>query len=192
MSSGPEAAHPPGSALPLLPGVGMVPDRMVLTLDHARWARFFHTEAQRIATALPELSSTTEHVGSTAVPGLLAKPIVDVAVVVGGVEDFERAVAALQHLGYLDRGQNGDDPLRRYLVLEIGHRRVAQLHLWAEAAPAWREAVAFRDLLRTRDDLREAYALEKRRVAAAVGWDKRAYSLAKGAFVAELLDRWIR
>mgnify|MGYP002623806528 CR=1 FL=1 len=192
MTSEPETAQAPRSAHRVPAGVGMSPDRMVLTLDHERWAHFFEAETQLIATALQELSPIIEHVGSTAVRGLLAKPIVDVAVVVGGVEDLEGAVAPLQTLGYLDRGQNGDDPLRRYLVLEVDQRRVAQLHVWTETAAAWREGVAFRDLLRTRDDLCEAYALEKRRVAAAVGWDKRGYSLAKGVFVGQILDRWIR
>lgn len=175
-----------------LSGLGMVPSRMVLTLAHERWARFFDAEAARLGAALCGLSPIIEHVGSTAVPGLLAKPIVDVGVVVGDVEDFAVAVAPLQALGYRDRGQNGDDLMRRYFVLEVDGRRVAQLHLWARAASAWREAVAFRDLLRTRADLREAYAVEKRRVAAAVGWRKGDYAVAKGAFVQELLDRWFR
>lgn len=192
MSGEREASHSPGSAHRVLPGVGMVPDRMVLTLDHDRWARFFDAEAARIATALQDPSPTIEHVGSTAVPGLLAKPIVDIGVAVGGVEDFSGAVAPLQSLGYRDRGRNGDDPMRRYFVLEVDGRRVVQLHLWAAAAPAWQEAVGLRDLLRTRADLRQAYAAEKRSVAAAVGWDKRTYSAAKGAFVAESLDRWVR
>lgn len=169
----------------------MAPDRMVLALDHDRWAAFFREEEGRVAEALSFLSPRIEHVGSTAVPGLLSKPVVDVGVV-ADLDAFSACLGPLEALGYRHRGQHGDDPLRRYFVLEADGRRVVQLHLWAETGVAWREAVAFRDLLRDREDLRAAYAAEKRRVAREVEWDKRAYSLAKGTFVDEVLQRWVR
>lgn len=172
--------------------VGMSRDRMVLTLGHRRWSRFFEVEAIRVAEALRDQSPRIEHIGSTAVPGLLAKPIVDIGGAVDDVDDVHAVVPDLEALGYQYRGQNGDDPLRRYFVLETGRRRVVQLHLWSQRASAWREALAFRDLLRGRPDLRKAYAEEKRRAAAEVGWKKGAYSIAKSAFVAELLDLWVR
>lgn len=166
--------------------------RLVLTTGHRGWARFFEIESRRIAEALAFLSPTIEHVGSTAVPGLLSKPIVDIGVAVGGIGDLPRAVDPLVNLGYVDRGRNGDDPLRRYFVLQEGTHRLAQLHLWTQDAAAWRQALAFRDLLRAREDLRRRYAEEKRRVAREVGWDKKAYSAAKSSFLADVLEEWIR
>ena len=170
----------------------MVRSRLELAHDHDVWRRFYERESARVAAALSPLMPRIEPIGSTAVSGLPAKPIVDLCVVVPTEADFDRAIEPLERLGYTHRGQHGDDPLRRYFVLEDGDRRLAQLHLWAETASAWREAVALRDLLRERAEVREAYAREKLRAAEAVGWDKRAYSLEKGPFIERVLDRWIR
>ena len=172
--------------------VGMSRSRLEFRTDYCAWSRFYDGQARRIAQSLGALVCRIEHIGSTAVPGLIAKPIVDIAVVVAGTSDFDRTVTPLERLGYRHRGQHGEDPLRRYFVLDKRDRRVAQLHLWAEPATGWREAAAFRDVLRHRADLRESYAGEKLRVAAEVGWDKGAYSLAKGPFVTGLLERWVR
>lgn len=163
--------------------VGMPHGRLVLAEHDPAWARAFEAEAAAIREALGERVLAVEHVGSTSVPGLLAKPIVDIAVAVGSVRDAEAAVAPLEARGYAHRGMHGDDPLRRYFVLDRDGRRVFQLHLWILPAAGWERHLAFRDLLRARPDLADAYAREKRRVAEAVGWDKGAYSLAKGPFI---------
>jgi GrpB-like predicted nucleotidyltransferase (UPF0157 family) len=68
-------------------------------------------------------------------------------------------------------------------------RRAAQLHLYVLPAPAWDDMLAYRDALRADPALAAAYAAEKRRVAALVGWDKRAYAVAKGPFVEAVLAR---
>jgi GrpB-like predicted nucleotidyltransferase (UPF0157 family) len=129
-----------------------------------------------------------DHIGSTAIPGLIAKPIIDIAIVTQSIEDAERCGPPLEPLGYRYRGQHGDDPLRRYLVLDQGSKRIAQVHVWVAESPAWRAALGFRDLLRTRPDLRSAYAREKLRAAQAVGWDKARYSIEKGAFIEGVLS----
>lgn len=141
------------------------------------------SSAARVPGRLPRI----EHVGSTSVPGLLAKPIVDLLLVAPGLDDLDRCVAPLEALGWVHRGPYGDDPLRRYFVLDRCGRRMAQLHAWPEEAPAWRDMLRFRDLLRGSADLRAAYEREKLRVAEEVGWDKRAYSVAKGAFIEDAL-----
>lgn len=66
--------------------------------------------------------------------------------------------------------------------------RFVQVHVWSEAARAWREALMFRDLLRERADLRSAYSAEKRRVAEAVNWDNGRYAIEKGPFIEELRE----
>lgn len=167
---------------------GMSRSQMRLVSHAPSWRRWFEVESRRIRNALPDILLRVQHVGSTSVPDLIAKPIIDIAATVADVEDFERCVAPLSGLGYEYRGQHGEDPLRRYFVLERDGRRVAQLHLWTEGAGGWRAAVAFRDLLRERPDLRASYAAEKLRVAEAVAWDKGAYAVGKGPFIERLLE----
>jgi GrpB-like predicted nucleotidyltransferase (UPF0157 family) len=117
-----------------------------------------------------------EHVGSTSVSGLTAKPVIDIALAVGSVADADRCIKPLEALGYEYRGIHGEDVNRRYYVLEQGGRRAAQLHLWIVPAAGWDRMLRFRDVLRADSSVREAYAREKLRLADLVQWDKRAYS----------------
>jgi len=167
-------------------GFGMARPEMCLVPHNPSWIDAFRLESQRIHKALAGLLGV-EHIGSTAVPDLIAKPILDIGIRVGAVTDFESCVDSLESLGYEHRGQHGEDPLRRYFVLNKGSKRFVQLHLWSEAAAAWDEALRFRDLLRERADLRSAYAAEKRRAAQAVNWDKSRYAIEKGPFIREFL-----
>lgn len=167
---------------------GMLRSGMRLVPHDPSWAEWFAAEAARLRAALGSLALRIEHVGSTAVPDLLAKPVIDICVVVATPAAFTSAVDPLARLGYRHRGQHGDDPLRSYFVLDREERRVAQLHMYAEEAPAWQVQVRFRDLLCAHADLRRAYEREKLRVAEAVGWDKSAYAVRKGPFIEALLE----
>lgn len=157
-------------------------------MDHdGRWAARFDAEAGRIRAALGPLPLAVEHVGSTAVPGLLGKPVLDIAVAVASGAAADACVAPLEDLGYVYRGPYGEDPRRRYYVRDVRGRRRAQVHLYVLPARAWGERLAFRDALRADPALADAYATEKRRAAKAVGWDKRAGSVVKGPFVERVL-----
>lgn len=151
------------------------------------WPERFRAEAERIRAALGPRVTSIEHVGSTAVPGLMGKPVLDIALAVSDESAADACIAPLESLGYEYRGPYGEDPRRRYYVRDVEGRRVAQIHLYILPATAWDEKLAFRDALRADPALAQAYAAEKRRVAGAVGWDKGAYSVAKGPFVERVL-----
>jgi GrpB-like predicted nucleotidyltransferase (UPF0157 family) len=165
----------------------MLRTELRLVPHHPRWAEFFGIERERLAKALGPLVLEIEHVGSTSVPDLLAKPVIDIGMTVTSVADFEPCVGPVSGLGYEYRGQHGEDPLRRYFILEDGERRMAQIHLWTRDAEAWREAIRFKELLRDDEQLRRAYEEEKLRVAQEVDWNKQAYSLGKGPFIQDVL-----
>jgi GrpB-like predicted nucleotidyltransferase (UPF0157 family) len=151
------------------------------------WPARFAAEAERVGEALGKHAIAIEHVGSTAVPGLGGKPVLDLAVAVEGEAAADACVLPLEALGYQYRGPYGEDPRRRYYVRDDEAKRVAQIHLYILPAPAWHEHLAFRDALRADPALAAAYLAEKWRVAAEVGWDKSAYSVSKGAFVERVL-----
>jgi GrpB-like predicted nucleotidyltransferase (UPF0157 family) len=163
------------------PGLELVPH------DPA-WQARFAREASRIAVTIGAHALQIEHVGSTAVPQLLAKPVIDIAVAVATPSAADACIEPLRTLGYEYRGQHGDDPARRYYVLSRDGRRFAQLHLYIRPARGWDEMIRFRDALRHDRDLMAAYAAEKRRVAGAVAWNKAAYAEAKGPFIRGVLD----
>jgi GrpB-like predicted nucleotidyltransferase (UPF0157 family) len=150
-------------------------------------------ERERLLTLLaPWLADGVEHVGSTAVPGLAAKPVIDL---MASVRDpgivVERAGPPLAADGwcYVPPEIDSGGSWRRFFVKPdpSGQHRYAHLHVIAAGHPRWAEQIAFRDALRRDAALAARYAALKRRLAAAHPDDREAYTAAKGAFVAEAL-----
>jgi GrpB-like predicted nucleotidyltransferase (UPF0157 family) len=128
-----------------------------------------------------------EHVGSTAVPGLAAKPILDVVVGLAPGADPDRVIAALEPLGYQFRGDKGTEGGVLLVLEDRPAHRVAHLHLVGHGDAQWRRYLALRDRLRGDPATRAAYARLKERLAARFSGDRRAYTAAKAAFIARLL-----
>ena len=165
-----------------------MPRRLELIPYDPAWPARFAAEAARIRAAIGAYAAAIEHVGSTSVPGLAGKPFLDIGIAVRNEGDADACIAPLQALGCEYRGPYGDDPRRRYYVGEVDGRRT-HVHLYILPARRWDEMLAFRDALRADPALAREYAEEKRRVADEVGWDKAAYSLAKGPFVERVIAR---
>jgi GrpB-like predicted nucleotidyltransferase (UPF0157 family) len=149
-------------------------------------------EIDRLTAALrPWLVDGVEHVGSTSVPGLAAKPVIDL---MASVEDLDRTVAgagdqlAAHGWCYVPPGLDLW-PWRRFFVLPdaSGAHRRAHLHLLPVGHPRWAEQLAFRDALRADATLVARYAQIKRRLAEQHGADREAYTQAKTDFVREVL-----
>lgn len=151
------------------------------------WPARFAAEAARLRSSLGATAADIEHVGSTAVPGLASKPVIDIGIAVTSEAAADSCITPLEALGYEYRGPHGDDPHRRYYVRNVDGARAIQIHLYIMPANAWDQHLAFRDALRANPALAAEYEAEKYRVADAVGWDKREYSEAKGPFVQRVL-----
>lgn len=152
------------------------------------WPDRYAEAAARLREALGDVISAIEHVGSTAVPGLSGKPVLDIAIAVLNDAAADACIAPMTQLGYTYRGPNGEDPQRRYYTHDVAGVRVGQIHLYILPAQAWDEKLLFRDALRADPTLAAAYAAEKARLAVAVDWDKSAYALAKDPFVEQVLS----
>jgi GrpB-like predicted nucleotidyltransferase (UPF0157 family) len=147
------------------------------------WPERFNEERARVLSALGGAALRIEHIGSTAVPGLAAKPIVDVLVTVADVNDENAFRTALEAQGYQLR------------VREPGHRmfrttaRAVHIHVWSDADPEVERHLRFRDRLRVSGEDRAAYEQLKRNLARRDWSDMNAYADAKGALITEILDR---
>jgi len=151
------------------------------------WAARYREEARVIRSALDALAVDVQHVGSTAVPGLMAKPILDIAVAVEALEAIPEVVRRLVATGYIDRGdagRNGGYLLARESEPEV---RVVHTHLVCRDDDQWRNYLAFRDLLRGDPEIRAGYARLKRELAARFPNDRRNYTAGKEAFVRSAL-----
>jgi GrpB-like predicted nucleotidyltransferase (UPF0157 family) len=155
------------------------------------WPAMFEAERARIERALGSTLTAIEHVGSTAVPGLAAKPIIDILV---GVANLEAArpicVAALTGVGYTHMAD-----YEAWLPGEMLFRRIEggrwthHVHVTERLGPRWREFVLIRDYLRRDGESAQAYGELKKALAATYGDDIAGFREAKRPFLEELMAR---
>jgi GrpB-like predicted nucleotidyltransferase (UPF0157 family) len=159
------------------------PGPVALSEYDPEWPRRFEAARMELAGALGELATGIDHIGSTAVPGLAAKPIIDVLVTVSSIDPDDEYVAAIESVGYELR------------VREEGHRmfrppaRNVHVHVWAEGSTEAVDYLLLRDRLRSNPADRQAYEAVKRELAREDWPDVNYYAKAKGPFIAELLAR---
>ena len=149
------------------------------------WPRLFREIAEPVRRALGDLAVAVEHVGSTAVPGLAAKPVIDVDVVVRRAADVPVAIERLRDLGYVYQGDKGIPGRAAFLWPPAAPRH----HLYvvvAESKPHL-DHLRFRDHLRSNPDLAHEYAELKKVLAARHAADREGYAAAKAEFVARVL-----
>lgn len=167
--------------------LGLSSDRVVLAAHDPGWKDAFAVERARVLAALDDLPASLEHVGSTAVPGLAAKPILDLMLGRPPEQPLEPYVPALERIGYLYRGEHGL-PGRHYFVRDYAEGcRTHHLHLVELGGTFWRTHLAFRDYLRQVPARAAAYAALKQELAARFPFDRDAYTEGKAAFILETL-----
>jgi GrpB-like predicted nucleotidyltransferase (UPF0157 family) len=138
-----------------------------------------------IRGALPALDTRVEHVGSTAVPGLIAKPVIDLLVSVPELADERTYRPALESLGLVLRAR---EPDHLFFRPPAAHPRTVHVHVCATGSAWEREHLAFRDQLRARADIAAAYAELKVRLAVEFRSERAAYTDGKAAFIRSVLD----
>ena len=129
------------------------------------WPRLYEEEAARVHEALGGEVVAVEHMGSTAVPGLAGKPVIDISVGLGRLELSAAQITAMERLGYEYLGEYGL-PGRLFFRKDEDGRRTHHVHVVEHGGERWHHHRAFRDYLRVHPAEAEAYAAEKRRIAA--------------------------
>jgi GrpB-like predicted nucleotidyltransferase (UPF0157 family) len=149
------------------------------------WPALFREERDRILRALGTTAVALHHIGSTAVPGHAAKPIVDMLLEVTALADLDAQAGALERFGYEPKGEFGL-PGRRYFRRDDERGiRTHHLHAYAAGSADVERHLAFRDYLVAHRAAAADYGALKRDLAARHPDDSRAYSAAKDAFVRE-------
>jgi GrpB-like predicted nucleotidyltransferase (UPF0157 family) len=162
-----------------------VPAPVVIVDYDPRWPAAFAALRDRLAAALGPLAVAIEHVGSTAVPGLAAKPIVDLDVVIATPGDLAAVVERLASLGYDHQGDLGVPGRDAFASPPGGPPH--HLYVCPAGSPALARHLALRDRLRAEPEAAAAYADLKRTLAARFGGDRVGYTEAKTAFIDAVL-----
>ncbi|MGB6534504.1 MAG: GrpB family protein [Xanthobacteraceae bacterium] len=148
------------------------------------WEENARQQAARLTAAIGKAIITVHHIGSTAIPGICAKPIIDLIPVVLSHGEFEKSRSVVEGLGYAWWGEYGL-PGRRYCTLDdpLTGRRTVQLHCYEQGSSEIVRHLAFRDYLRSRPDLAREYDAEKGRCRDLHPLDSHAYTDCKEAWI---------
>ncbi|WP_434985429.1 GrpB family protein [Vreelandella zhaodongensis] len=166
-----------------------IDEEVVIFPYDAKWQRIFEEERDRLLHLFPGDFLAVEHFGSTAVPGLAAKPVIDILAGVDSMSRADELMAPLCHANYATSMEfNASLVGRRWLMRWAEGRRTHHLHLMVYDSREWNQRLAFRNILRANPELALRYEKNKRLWAAEFRSDREAYTAAKAGFILEALD----
>jgi GrpB-like predicted nucleotidyltransferase (UPF0157 family) len=165
--------------------LGLEPDRVRLRPYTSRWPQLFAVEAAAIRTVLGPLAVDVQHVGSTSIPGLMAKPILDIAVALEQLCSYPLCIARLAALGYEHVPWQG---LARNEVFAKGAPRTHLLHVVEHGGDKWQDYLKFRERLASVPGLAHEYESLKLALASTHALDRAGYTAAKHTFIRGVLD----
>ena len=164
----------------------MVTRHVVVVPYDERWERDFRQIENEIRSALGDLALRIEHVGSTSVRGLSAKPIIDLDVVIRDGSVFEAAASALREIGYRHEGDLGIAGREAFAYEGKEHLREHHLYVCPQDSPELRRHVAFREYLRSHPEEAREYGRVKEEAAALWPYDIEQYAGHKSRYIESL------
>jgi GrpB-like predicted nucleotidyltransferase (UPF0157 family) len=164
-----------------------VPEPIIIVDYDPNWAVIFRKLRDRVSESLGNLPHSIEHVGSTAIPGAAAKPIIDIDVVLKSAVDMPKAIRVLENAGYKhlgDLGITGREAFESPANLPAHHLYVVVL-----GGREYTRHVRFRDYLRRHPEETDRYSILKKSLAHKFRNDREAYTEAKTTFIEAILRR---
>jgi GrpB-like predicted nucleotidyltransferase (UPF0157 family) len=163
-------------------------ERVEIVTYNGAWPDAFKEERDRLLISVGAfLAGTIEHVGSTSVPGLSAKPIIDIQIGVAGLAESRPAFDPLQALGYRYDAFRPD--VMHFLEKRAVGRQAYNLQLIPYGSDCWNRRIAFRDYLRSYPEAAQEYELLKKQLARDFPLDRAAYGRGKGPFIRRISEQ---
>lgn len=165
-------------------------DAIVIEPYDPEWADSFQSQAAIVAPLVADvLAEPLEHIGSTSIAGMPAKPIIDMLAVVDTYEAFGRVLPELADAGWIHAPEPGDEDRRKWsLCFPTVEHRSHHLHVVERASTGWRDWLLFRDYMGGHPEEAEQYAALKRDLADANASDRARYRSGKAPVIAEVLE----
>jgi GrpB-like predicted nucleotidyltransferase (UPF0157 family) len=168
----------------------MTQPTLVITAYSPEWPREFERERAALLKALAPLAIHIEHIGSTSVPGMSAKPIIDIMIGAPSLADIESRKESIEQLGYEHLPEMRElMPDNRFFAKPATLPRRFHLHAVEYDGEFWRDHIAFRDVLRENPALAADYLALKARLATEFKLHPKRYTDAKGPFINAVVQR---
>ncbi len=166
--------------------LGLTSGQLRLSPYEPEWSLLFFAEKERLLATLDNYILDVQHFGSTSIPGMPAKPILDIGVAVANFEEASRCIPLLDQMGYTYKGENGIS--RRHYFVK-GDPRTHHLHMLEIESEEWKHHLLFRDYLRATPAGAQAYASLKQTLAMQFATDRDAYQIGKENFIQAVLQK---
>ena len=166
--------------------LGLTHGKVQLSVYDSAWPRVFAEEKERLQVSLAGSVLDIQHIGSTSVPGMPAKPILDIGIAVKNFELVAECVPTIEQLGYTHKGENGI-PRRHYFVK--GAPRTHHVHMFELENDEWTNHLLFRDYLIENPDAALEYARLKQELARRFETNREAYQAGKSDFINAVLQK---
>lgn len=155
--------------------------KVILVAYDEQWPALYEAERALLQITLGQVISDIQHIGSTSVPGLTAKPVIDILLAVSGLDELDKLTSEMERAGYTARGENGI--LNRRYFTKGGVQRSHHIHAFAAGDTQIVKHLAFRNYLIKNKDKAEEYAEVKRAAALTTKRDTHRYSASKTSFI---------
>lgn len=165
-------------------------EEVVIAPYSEQWPLVAHELVTELSKVFESDALAIEHIGSTSIPGMAAKPIIDIMVMMKDFNTIDHNSLRLTQVHpswHLVPAELDERPWRRFLVKVVGDHRFAHLHLLPEGQQRWEEHLRFRDALRSDAELSTQYAEVKKELAAIHKSDREAYTDGKAEFIQSVL-----
>jgi GrpB-like predicted nucleotidyltransferase (UPF0157 family) len=168
--------------------IGLKRGSVELVPYNSKWPELFKQEAEILQAILGSQVKEIQHIGSTAIVGISAKPLIDIAIGIASMSDVQKIIEILENAGYHWRPKFGD--ISRHIVFAKGDEthRTHYIHVLEHNSKDWLDKIFFRDYLNTHPEARDEYEQLKIKFAGAFSDDRAAYTKQKDDFVAKILN----
>ena len=151
------------------------------------WTKLYDEERHYINSHIGDLALDIQHIGSTSVPGLKAKPIIDIAIKVKSSSKVQICAKILTEAGFISRGDTEGQGGYLLVKEKAPLIRTHHIHIVSLKDPQWRNYLVFRELLKEKKDLREKYLQLKQDLQERFPFDRKQYTATKSQFIQNLL-----
>lgn len=165
--------------------IGLARSTVKLEPHNSYWDKVYQIEAQSLKDKLGSKAKDIQHVGSTAIPELVAKPIIDVAILVDNLDIAEQWVKPLTELGYWYKGKQNDMPDRRFFAKGPESKRTVYLHVVNQ--DEYDRMIKFRDSLRSAPKLAKEYSALKQKLVKTLSQNREKYTSSKNDFIQKVI-----